>query len=728
MSQNTQSAALQNNPLVNPPKTKFNMPAWDQIKPEHFLPAVEWAMEKAQANLDVIRAVAPEQASFKTVIEPLEYLDTDIGRIMHVLSYYTNNATTDELDELETKISNLIEPFYTSTMADKDLYAKVEAVYQNQNGLNAEEKRITELNYKAFKNGPVSLNDEQREAYSRIQAELTAKGQAYSKNLMIHTNKNEEGGLKVVIAKSEIAERLAGVSEDLISFFTEKDTGDVVIGAIPESMDILEQCTNRETRRQVYLNWTSKGNVGAHNNSVLTSEIHQLKQEMAQLFGYDNVVEKTIRPDNRAAGTPETVWNILHRMRDIGYRASVDVYQDLLAIAQQDGITALKSEDVGGNEEKAMQPWDAGFYMNILEQQKGGIDPQEEKKYFEVGAVMDGLQRSMKRRYGLNLEETDDFQMPSEDMQVFYSKKSNGEVDGIFIVDLYQRDNKRGGAWMDQMRPAGFVDGEWQVPITLVNCNYAVDKAAQYISFNSVETLYHEWGHAAHGHNSQKTKYQSLNSINIAWDAVELPSQFNEIFAAHRRHFNSYARHRDTGEKMPKKLYDKLIEKKPSTQLLRQNQLSMLDMQLYSQSDKISNVVAFNKAVNAPTQLIADKTENAMVNGFSHIMTGGYSAGYYSYLYADFMVAAIEDLFEKHGQKAVNAFKREFTSVGCMKDASEAFDNVYKALGEEVKALSPDGYLRKNGYGKYLDQADAEGTSGEGVQYNPVYTRPKIAP
>jgi peptidyl-dipeptidase Dcp len=695
MSQNTLSEALQKNPLVNPPKTKFNMPAWDLIKPEHFLPAMEWAMAKARVNLDAIRAIPLEQVSFKTVIEPLENSDHDIGRIWSALSYYTNNATTDELDDLETKISDLTELLDTETLADKGLYAKVESVYKNQSGLNAEDKRLTELHYKEFKTGPVSLSDEQRETYSRIKAELTAKSQAYSKNLMIHTNKNEEGGLKVVITKSEITERLAGVSEDLISFFTEADTGDVVIGAIPESMDVLEQCTNRETRRQVYLNWTGRGNAGAHNNSNLTSDIHQLKQEMAQLFGYENVVEETIRPDTRAAGTSENVWNILHRMRDIGFRASVDIYQDLLAIAQQDGITALKSEDVGGDEDKTMQLWDAGFYMNILEQQQGGIDPEEEKKYFEVGAVMDGLQRSMKRRYGLNLEETDDFQMPSEDMQVFYSKKNNGEVDGIFIVDLYQRDNKRGGAWMDQMRPAGFVDGEWQVPITLVNCNYAVDKAAQYISFNSVETLYHEWGHGAHGHNSQKTKYRSLNSIDIAWDAVELPSQFNEIFAAHRRHFNSYARHRDTGEIMPKKLYDKLVEKKPSTQLLRQNQFSMLDMQLYSQSDKISNVVEFNKAVNDPTTLIADKTDNAMVNAFSHIVTGGYSAGYYSYLYADFMVAAIEDLFEKHGQKAVNAFKREFTSVGCMKDASEAFDNVYKALGEEVKALSPDGYLRK---------------------------------
>jgi Zn-dependent oligopeptidase len=728
MSQNTQSAAIQNNPLVNPPKTKFNMHAWDEIKPEHFLPAMRWAMNKARANLRAIRAVNPDQVSFTTVVEPFESFNTDMARITSALSYYTNNSTTDELDDLEKRIGKHATRLYTKALADKNIYTKIEAVYNNQNGLSTTEKRLTELQYKEFKSGPVSLSDEQRKTYLALSEKLSEKSQTYSKNLMIHTNKNEEGGLKVVITKSEITERLTGVSEDLISFFTEADTGDVVIGAIPESMDILEQCTNRETRRQVYLNWTGRGNTGAHNNSDLTSEIHQLKQEMAQLFGYDNVVEKTIRPDNRAAGTPENVWNILHRMRDIGYRASVDVYQDLLAIAEQDGITALKSEDVGGDEDKTMQLWDAGFYMNILEQQKGGIDPEEEKKYFEVGAVMDGLQRSMKRRYGLNLEETDDFQMPSEDMQVFYSKKNNGEVDGIFIVDLYQRDNKRGGAWMDQMRPAGFVDGEWQVPITLVNCNYAVDKAAQYISFYSVETLYHEWGHGAHGHNSQKTKYQSLNSIEIAWDAVELPSQFNEIFAAHRRHFNSYARHRDTGETMPKKLYDKLIEKKPSTQLLRQNQLCMLDMQLYSESDKISNVVAFNKAVNEPTQLLSDKTDNATVNGFSHIMAGGYSAGYYSYLYADFMVAAIEDLFEKHGQKAVNAFKREFTSVGCMKDASEAFDNIYKALGEEVKALSPDGYLRKNGYGKYLDQADAEGTSGEGVNYNPVYTRPKIAP
>jgi peptidyl-dipeptidase Dcp len=725
MSQKKSAANLQDNPIVNPPETKFNMPAWDQIKPEHFVPAMEWAIEKTKANIAAIKAVPLSDASFENTIEAYEACAQDVMRVLSITSYYKSNAFTDEIVALQNQISNMLSPVFVGIGSDEDLYQRIKAVYDDKSGLNDVQTRLTELTYKEFEEGPLSLSAEQREEYLAIQEKLTEKSSQFGQNLAVHSDAKAKDGLKIVVKKDEIAERLDGVNESLIAFFTDKESGDVIIGAIPESFDIIEECHNRETRRLIQENYTARGNKGAQNNDQLVSEIHQLKQQMAQLFGYKNIVEKTIRPDNRAAGTPENVWNILHRMRDVGYRASVDVYDKALSVAKADGITTI---DADADDAVKLQPWDVAYYLNIVSQQEGGIDPAEEKKYFNVPDVVDGLTRSMKRRFGITLEETQDFEMPSEDMQVYYSKTPSGKVNGIFIVDLYQRADKRGGAWMDQMRPAGMVDGEWQVPITLVNCNYAVDKAKQYISFDSVTTLYHEWGHATHGHSSQKTPYQTLNSIDIAWDAVELPSQFNEKFAEHRRHFNSYARHAETGKTMPKALYDKLMDKKPDLQILRQNQFGWLDMEMYSTTDKISSMSEFNKASFGRTALIVDKnSDNAMVNGFSHIVSGGYSAGYYSYLYANFMVSAMEDLFDKHGQKAVTAFKREFVSVGCTKDASEAFDNVYRALGEEVKPLSPDAFLRKEGYGKYIDAADAEGTSGESVPFSVEYKRPKMA-
>ena len=720
------SASLQKNPLVNPPKTKFNMPAWHLIKPEHFRPAVEWAIEQMQNNLDAIRIVPLEKANFENTVAAYESCDQALNTIMSVLGYYTNNATTKELTDLEVELDALITPLQTEAEADTEIFKRVERVYANSDKLGKDEKRLTQLIYKGLVEGPASLSDAQRARYIELQDELSEKSAAFKSNILTHMDKKAEGGLKFEVKKEDIPTALEGVSDDLIELFQE-DNGDVIIGALPESIDVLEQCKNRETRKQLHTNYAGRGNIGALNNDKIASDIHQIKQEIAQLFGHKNVVEETITPDNRAAQSPENVWNILHRMRDVGYRASVDIHNELLEIAKEDGITEINSSGDGKVEDHHLQPWDVAYYLNVRAQREGGIDPQEEKKYFEVGRSMEGLKRSMKRRYGLDLHETNDFKMPSDDMQVFYSKTKSGKVDGIFIVDLYQRDNKRDGAWMDQLRAAGVVNGQRQVPITLVNCNYAVPKDAQYVKFDDIETLYHEFGHGVHGHRSQKSKYPTLNTIDIAWDAVELPSQFNEIFAAHCRHFNSYARHRDTGEKMPKDLYEKLTEKKASTQLIRQNQFGMMDMMLYTQTDKITSMLDFNKAAFNPTLVVPDNSNNAMINAFTHIITGGYSAGYYSYLYADFMVAAMEDLFEKHGQKAVNALKQEFISVGCKKDAGEAFDNVYRRLGEDVKPLSPDGYLRKNGYGKYVDQADAEGTSGENVPFDINFNRPKVA-
>lgn len=709
------------NPLINPPKTKFNMPAWDKIKPEHFEPAIEWAIEKAYAQIEEIKAVSLGDANYENIIEAYEFTGQDIGRIVSVLSYYTNNAITDELVDIEVEQGAKLSEFSAKVGTDVDLYERIKKVAKSDAPMNDVQRRLTDKAFKGFEEGPLSLGAEDQKKYLELQNELSRKTAQFGKNIKNHMDPSHKYGLKVVVPKAEIATRLAGVSADALKPFTDEATGDVIIGALPESMDILEQCQNRETRKAIHTNWTGRGNIGALNNDALASDIHHLKQQQAQLFGYDTVVDATIRPDKRAAGTPDNVLNILHRIRDVAFRASKDIYDKILVEAAADGITTY---DADADDVARLCPWDLAYYANIVNKKAGGIDPEEEKKYFDVPVVMEGLKRSMKRRFGLVLEETKDFKMPHEDMQVFYSKKPSGEVDGIFIVDLYQRTTKRGGAWMDQMRPAGMVDGEWQVPITLVNCNYGVDKKSQLISFDSVETLYHEFGHGAHGHFSQKTPYQSLNSINISWDAVELPSQFNEVFAGLRRHFNSYARHAETNAKMPKKLYDKLTETKPSLQLLRQNEFGMLDLELYSNPNKISSMTAFNKAAFDRTQLIANKTDNVMVNQFSHIISGGYSSGYYSYVYADFMVSAMEDLFEKHGQKAVNAFKREFVSIGCLKTASEAFDNIYRALGEPVQPLSPDGYLRKNGYGKYLDAADAEGTSGPNVPFSFDFKRP----
>lgn len=713
------------NPLINPPKTKFNMPAWDKIQPEHFEPAAKWAVEKYLEQIEEIKAVPVKKANFKNVIEAYEAAGKDISRIFSILGYFKSNAKTDEIENIYVKLANELSPVFTEISSDEELYKRIKKVHSNQKGFDAIQSRLTDKMFKGFEEGPLSLSEEQRREYIELQQKLTEKTTQFSKNIMTHMNPKDKEGLKVVIKKEEIATRLPGVNKNLIKFFTDKETGDVIIGAIPESLDIVEQCSNRETRREISYNWGSRGNAGKLNNDKIASEIHQIKQRMAQLFGYKDVAEQTIRPDTRAAGTSGNVLNILHRMRDIGYRASIDIYNKILEESKADGITSL---DKNADESVRLMPWDVAYYSSKMKEREGGLDPEEEKKYFDVPKVVKGLHEIVKRRYGVTLEETNDFPMPSEDMQVFYSKTKSGKVNGIFIYDLYQRNNKRSGAWMDQWRTAGMVDGEWQVPIILVNCNYAVDKDAQFITHNSAKTLFHEKGHALEGFFCQKTPYQALNDMVKSWDSIELASQFNEIFVDRGRLVNQFARHAKTDKPMPKDQFDKLTAKKPSLQLLRQNQLGMLDMELYLTTDKISSMTDFNKAAFERTSILHDpNNDNAMINAFSHIISGGYSAGYYSYLYADFMVSAMEDLYDKHGQKAMTAFKREFLSVGCLKDAGEAFDNIYRALGEPVKPLSPDSYLRKNGYGKYLDAADAEGTSGPNVPFSFDFKLPKVA-
>ena len=663
-------ACNQTNPLLEQPNTPFGVPAFDKVKIEHYLPAFEEAIRQNKAEIDAI--VNNEDApTFENTIVALDRSGLLLDRVTGVFFNVLEADGNDEMNAIAEQVSPMLSELSDGIILNDALFQRVKAVYdeREQLGLNAEQMRLVTQTYKAFADNGANLPEDKKERLKEINQELGLLSLKFGNNVVAETNSDDVkrfitdeallAGLPES-AKAAAAEEAEAAGHPGEWLFTPKRTS---------FTPVLQYCENRELRKQLLMDYTTRGNHDNENDNkaVIIREM-ELRIERAKLFGYDNPADYILA--DCMAKNHQTVDAFL-----------ASVWAPSLEAAKREAaeLQALLEQDRPG---ETLQPWDWWFYAEKLRKAKYDLDEEELKPYFELNNVRKGAFGVATKLYGLQFEKLEDMPIYNPEVEVFKVTEADGSLVGILYTDYFPRAGKRPGAWMNNILPQ-YIDAEGvdhrPVIINVGNFNKPTAGNPSLLSMDDVETLFHEFGHALHGLLS-KAHYKSLSGTNTPRDFVELPSQFMENYAYEPEVLKTYAFHYETGEVIPDELIEKINKASAFNQGFVTTELlsaSILDMDFHElTSAEGLDVNAFEAESLKKMGMIDEIIVRYRPTFYNHIFTTGYEAGYYSYTWsavldADAFAAFKEtgDLFEAETAKRF----RHLLEQGGTRDAQELY-------------------------------------------------------
>lgn len=663
-------ACNQTNPLLEQPNTPFGVPAFDKVKIEHYLPAFEEAIRQNKAEIDAI--VNNEDApTFENTIVALDRSGLLLDRVTGVFFNVLEADGNDEMNAIAEQVSPMLSELSDGIILNDALFQRVKAVYdeREQLGLNAEQMRLVTQTYKAFADNGANLPEDKKERLKEINQELGLLSLKFGNNVVAETNSDDVkrfitdeallAGLPES-AKAAAAEEAEAAGHPGEWLFTPKRTS---------FTPVLQYCENRELRKQLLMDYTTRGNHDNENDnkSVIIREM-ELRIERAKLFGYDNPADYILA--DCMAKNHQTVDAFL-----------ASVWAPSLEAAKREAaeLQALLEQDLPGEK---LQPWDWWFYAEKLRKAKYDLDEEELKPYFELNNVRKGAFGVATKLYGLQFEKLENMPVYNPEVEVFKVTEADGSLVGILYTDYFPRAGKRPGAWMNNILPQ-YIDAEGvdhrPVIINVGNFNKPTAGNPSLLSMDDVETLFHEFGHALHGLLS-KAHYKSLSGTNTPRDFVELPSQFMENYAYEPEVLKTYAFHYETGEVIPDELIEKINKASAFNQGFVTTELlsaSILDMDFHElTSAEGLDVNAFEAESLKKMGMIDEIIVRYRPTFYNHIFTTGYEAGYYSYTWsavldADAFAAFKEtgDLFEAETAKRF----RHLLEQGGTRDAQELY-------------------------------------------------------
>lgn len=663
-------ACNQTNPLLEQPNTPFGVPAFDKVKIEHYLPAFEEAIRQNKAEIDAI--VNNEDApTFENTIVALDRSGLLLDRVTGVFFNVLEADGNDEMNAIAEQVSPMLSELSDGIILNDALFQRVKAVYdeREQLGLNAEQMRLVTQTYKAFADNGANLPEDKKERLKEINQELSLLSLKFGNNVVAETNSDDVkrfitdeallAGLPES-AKAAAAEEAEAAGHPGEWLFTPKRTS---------FTPVLQYCENRELRKQLLMDYTTRGNHDNENDnkSVIIREM-ELRIERAKLFGYDNPADYILA--DCMAKNHQTVDAFL-----------ASVWAPSLEAAKREAaeLQALLEQDLPGEK---LQPWDWWFYAEKLRKAKYDLDEEELKPYFELNNVRKGAFGVATKLYGLQFEKLENMPVYNPEVEVFKVTEADGSLVGILYTDYFPRAGKRPGAWMNNILPQ-YIDAEGvdhrPVIINVGNFNKPTAGNPSLLSMDDVETLFHEFGHALHGLLS-KAHYKSLSGTNTPRDFVELPSQFMENYAYEPEVLKTYAFHYETGEVIPDELIEKINKASAFNQGFVTTELlsaSILDMDFHElTSAEGLDVNAFEAESLKKMGMIDEIIVRYRPTFYNHIFTTGYEAGYYSYTWsavldADAFAAFKEtgDLFEAETAKRF----RHLLEQGGTRDAQELY-------------------------------------------------------
>lgn len=654
------------NPLLQP----YDLPPFSSIRAEHVKPAIEQVLADSRARLQDLLNNPPAKWTWATLIEPLDEMGEQLTRAWSPVSHLNAVMNTPELREAYNSCLPLLSEFSTELGQNQKLFEAYRQLADSDDFASLDEAQQTIVSHalRDFRLSGIALEPASQKRYGELQLRLSDLQSRFSNQVMDATQAWSRHITDASLLDGLPESALAQASQAAEAKELE---GWLINLEFPSYYAVMTYAHDRALREEVYTAYCTRAsdqgpNAGEHDNGPLIVEILELRQELAELLGYANYAELSL-----ATKMAESTDQVVSFLRDLGQRSKPFAEQDLQALkefAAQHGCADLQS-------------WDVGYYSELLRQHRYAISQEELKPYFPIDRVLHGMFGVVEKLYGIQLRETSDFDRWHPDARLF-EVIEQGEVTGQFFLDLYARSHKRGGAWMDGCRDRRRLPGgNLQRPIAYLVCNFtpAVGGKPALLTHDEVTTLFHEFGHGLH-HLLTQVDYPAASGINgVAWDAVELPSQFMENWCWEPEGLALISGHYESGQPLPQDLLDKMLAARnfqSGLGMLRQIEFSLFDFLLHRRENPQLSAQQVLDQVRDEVAVFRPPAFNRFQNGFSHIFAGGYAAGYYSYKWAEVLSADAFSRFEEEGVLNTDtgrAFREHILARGGSREPMELF-------------------------------------------------------
>lgn len=680
----TLASCSESNPFLRDYTTYRQTPPFAEVKVEHFKPAFLEGIKQQEAEIEAI-VNNPEEPTFENTVEALEKSGEILGKVMAVFSVYTNSEMTDELMAVEAELMPILSEHYSNISLNEKYFARVKALYDNRQnlGLNGEQMRMLEESYEGFVNSGATLQGADRDKCRELSARLSQLTMTFGQNALKATNaynkhitdiKELEGMPQGELDKAASKAKKEGLDGWVFDLST------------PSYLGVLTYCKNRELRKEMYLANNSRAVGGEFDNTSVIKDIVNTRLEMAKLFGYKNYAEYSLK--DKMAKNSENVYKMLDQLREAYFEPNVKEHK-----AVQDYINRTEAEPF------VLAPWDWSYYSNKLQTELFDINDEILRPYFELDKVKQGVFGLANKLYGIRLEKNDQIQVWNDEVEAFEVFDKDGSFIGVLYTDFFPRDSKRAGAWMSDIVSQCNIQGQRRYPFITLTTNFspATEDKPALLTFDEVTTFLHEFGHCLHGLLSN-VSYPSLAGTNVARDFVELPSQLMENWAYEKEFLSEFAYHYQTNELIPMQLIQKIKDAgnfNVARNCCRQLSFGYLDMAYHTITEPFAaDVVNFEKEAWKSTVSLPMPDGCCMSTSFTHLFSGGYAAGYYSYKWSEILAL---DAYDYYTERAVfdteraASFRENILSKGNTKDPQVLYRQ-FRGQDASINAM-----LRHNG-------------------------------
>ena len=672
------------NPLLSENHTLHGTMPFHLIKTEHYEPAILKGMEIHNQEIEAIinQTDAP---TFANTIVALEKSGALLNQVSTVFGNLLSAETNDEMQAIAERIMPQLSEHSNNITLNEKLFARIKAVYNttDKEQLGKEEQMLLQNTYDGFIRSGANLTPEQKERFRQISAEMSVLTLRFSQNNLKETNAYE-------LALQ--ADQLDGLPESALHAYAQTaqekgKEGHIVTLQAPSFIPFMKYSQYRELRQQLYMAYNTQcTHDNEYNNMDIVKKLVNLRLERAQLLGFQTAADYVLT--RRMAEKSENVYKLLNQLLEAYTPTAHKEVEEVQALAKE-----LEGEDF------QLMPWDWAYYSEKLKEKKFNLNEEALRPYFELSNVIEGVFGLATRLYGITFQENKEIPVYHPDVTAYEVFDKDGSFLAVLYADFHPRAGKRSGAWMTSYKEQWKDENGNSRPHISVVMNFTKpsgDKPAL-LSFGEVNTFLHEFGHALHGMFANTT-YQSLSGTNVYWDFVELPSQIMENFAIEKDFLNTFAKHYETGENIPEEMIQRLVDASNfnvAYACLRQLSFGLLDMAWYTRTEPFEgDVRSYEKKAWSQTQILPSCKETCMTVQFSHIMAGGYSAGYYSYKWAEVLDADAFSLFQEKGifnPEVANSFREHVLSKG----GTEHPMTLYKRFRGQEPGI--DALLKRNG-------------------------------
>ena len=682
------SCKMSENPLLTESQLPYGAPQFDKIRAEHYLPAFRQAISEAKADVDAI-VNNPDAPDFPNTIEALEFAGRTLNRVSGIFYNILEADTNDELQRIAEEVSPLMTEYEMYVSLNDKLFERVKSVYAGKDslGLEPDQRRLLENTYRSFARNGANLSEEDKAVYSKYVEELSLLSLQFGKNVLASTN-----AYKLHLTDSS---DLAGLPDYV------RELGAMTAGEMglegwvftldyPSYLPFMQNSERPDLRREMFLAYNSKALGGENDNTETVRKIADLRIKIANILGYETWADYVL--EENMAKDKATVVKFLDDLMTPSLPYARKDVEAVFDYAKANGFAEMAR--AAGMDPDQFMPWDFSYWSEKYKQAEYALSDAQLKPYFRLEDCIDAVFSLAGRLYGISFEERKDIPVYHKDVKVYDVKDADGSHLALFYADFFPRASKRGGAWMTEFRGQSIRNGVEERPLVSIVTNFSkpTETAPSLLTHDELCTFLHEFGHSLHGMFAEG-RYTSLCGTNVSRDFVELPSQIMENWAFEPEYLNSFARDYRSGEVIPAELVERIVRAKnylAGYYQVRQLDFGTLDMAWHTLTALPEEDAAeFEKKVLAPSAVMPKVPGTAISTAFNHIFSGGYSAGYYSYKWAEVLEADAFSLFKEKGifdRETASSFRTNILSKGDTEDPAVLYRR-FRGRDPEPSAL-----------------------------------------